>query len=104
MQKQQLIILACLLCIIPYITWADLGLPSVHAVCEIRLKDGRVIEGVILAARGGYVRHCDTNGFYYIYEIPEQHPVYAPGKFEIEVLFNTNFYAFQPSKGLTKPG
>jgi hypothetical protein len=45
-----LIVLACLC----GAASADLGDPTVQAVCRIKLTDGRSIEGFITIAAGGY--------------------------------------------------
>ncbi|HVP36688.1 MAG TPA: hypothetical protein VMT04_06790 [Terriglobales bacterium] len=73
------------------ISFAD-GLSDVLAVCKIELKDGKAIEGVVWVAQGGYNRYYDTNGFY----------LKLNQKIEKVVLFNTDFYAFQPDKGIVE--
>ncbi len=80
------------LLIIPVISHADMGLQDVQAVCKIELKNGKTIEGVMLVARGGYNRHHDTNGFY----------VVINNETVKVVLFNTDFYAIQPYKGIVE--
>ena len=80
------------LLIMPVISHADMGLQDVQAVCKIELKNGKTIEGVILVARGGYNRHYDTNGFYLVIN----------NETVKVILFNTDFYAIQPYKGIVE--
>jgi len=65
-------------------------LPDVLSVCKIELRDGKIVEGVILVAQGGSSRYYDTNGFYLVLN----------EKMEKILLFNPDFYAIQPYKGI----
>jgi hypothetical protein len=42
--------------------YADLGSPSINAICYVTLKDGKKIEGMIKIVSGGYGGYC-KNGF-----------------------------------------
>jgi len=88
---RKLIILCCFLLLISEVSLADC-LPDVLSVCKIELRDGKAIEGVILVAQGGYNRYYDTNGFYLVLN----------QKMVKVVLFNTDFYAIQPYKGIVE--
>jgi len=88
---RKLISLFLLLLFAPVISSAD-GLSDVLSVCKIELRDGRTIEGVVWVAQGGYNRYYDTNGFY----------IRLNPKTEKIVLFNTDFYAIQPYKGIVE--
>jgi|GEM_PF-3675825 len=89
---KQLILLFYLFLTVPYTSFADLGLPDIQAVCKIELKNGTVVEGVILIAEGSYAQYCDTNGFYFL----------IGTETEKAELFNIDFYAIQPYKGILK--
>jgi hypothetical protein len=73
---------------------ADLGNPDLQALCRVTLKDGTVIEGALLAARGGYQRYWDLNGFY----ITED-PVRVDSDFKLPVPFDFDFLALEPWTG-----
>jgi hypothetical protein len=73
---------------------ADLGSPDLQALCRVTLKDGTAIEGAILAAKGGYQRYWDINGFY----ITET-PVTVASDFKLPVLFDLDFLALEPWTG-----
>jgi hypothetical protein len=77
--------------IVPEVSFADC-LPDVLSVCKIELRDGKTIEGVIIVAQGGYNRYYDTNGFYLVLN----------QKIEKVLLFNPDFYAIQPYKGIVE--
>ncbi len=46
-------------------SFTDLGIPSIHAVCKVTLKNGEIIEGFVVFARGGYANKYQYNGFCY---------------------------------------
>ena len=69
--------------------YAGGGQNSIQGICKIQLKNGKIIEGVILVAGGGWVEYCDTNGFYLINKNGNEEPK----------LFDKNFIEIQPSKG-----
>jgi hypothetical protein len=75
---------------------ADLGSPYLQALCRVTLKDGTVIEGALLAARGGYQRYWDLNGFY----ITED-PVRVDSDFKLPVPFDFEFLTLEPWTGRT---
>ena len=75
---------------------ADLGNPDLQALCRVTLKDGTVIEGAVLAARGGYQRFWDLNGFY----ITEE-PLSVTSDFKLPVLFDFDFLTLEPWTGRT---
>lgn len=52
----------------PLASEADLGLPTMQAVCRISLKSGENIEGLIVVGTGFDDSHIDTNGFYILLE------------------------------------
>ena len=88
---RKLIFLFFFLWIAPAVSLAD-GLSDVLSVCKIELRDGKTIEGVIIVAHGGYNRYYDTNGFYLVLN----------QKIEKVLLFNPDFYAIQPYKGIVE--
>jgi hypothetical protein len=73
---------------------ADLGSPYLQALCRVTLKDGTTIEGAVLAARGGYQRYWDLNGFYIT-----ENPVSVTSDFKLPVLFDFDFLALEPWTG-----
>ncbi|MFH2107758.1 MAG: hypothetical protein ABII93_03735 [Chrysiogenia bacterium] len=73
---------------------ADLGNPDLQALCRVTLMDGTVIEGAVLAARGGYQRYWDVNGFY----ITET-PVSVNSDFKLPVFLDLDFLALEPWTG-----
>jgi hypothetical protein len=75
---------------------ADLGNPDLQALCRVTLKDGTVIEGALLAARGGYQRYWDLNGFF----ITET-PFSVTSDFKLPMLFDFDFLALEPWTGKT---
>lgn len=73
---------------------ADFGSPDLQAICRVTLKDGTVLEGAVLAAKGGFQRYWDLNGFY----ITEA-PVGGAADFKLPVFFDFNFLALEPWTG-----
>jgi hypothetical protein len=73
---------------------SDLGNPDLQALCRVTLNDGTVLEGAMLAAKGGYQRYWDVNGFY----ITEK-PVSAASDFKLPVLLDLDFLALEPWTG-----
>ena len=75
--------------------FADAGpSPDVQAVCKVTLKNGQVVEGIILVATGYFLSPDDqsyynTNGFLLTFDNGEKMPV----------LFNADFKAIEPHKG-----
>ena len=100
MFRRSMLITFCLLHSIPVITMADLGLADVQAICRVELKDGSVIEGVVLVAKGGYNRDYDLNGFYISIYVETSNFLAAPCTIDKEVLFDLNFFAIRPYKGI----
>ena len=88
---RKLIFLFCFLMLISEVSFADC-LPDVLSVCKIELRDGKTIEGIIIVGQGGYNRYYDTNGFYLMLN----------QKIEKVLLFNPDFYAIQPYKGIVE--
>jgi hypothetical protein len=74
---------------------ADLGNPDLQALCRVTLKDGTVIEGALLAARGGYQRYWDLNGFYIT-----ENPVRVDSDFKLPVPFDFEFLTLEPWTGM----
>ncbi len=68
---------------------ADLGRPDLQALCRIELKDNTVVEGAVLAARGGYRQHWEVNGFY----------ITADNNFKRPELFDLDFRTLEPWLG-----
>jgi hypothetical protein len=75
---------------------ADLGNPDLQALCRVTFKNGTVIEGALLAARGGYQRYWDLNGFYIT-----ENPVRVDSDFKLPVPFDFEFLTLEPWSGRT---
>jgi len=73
---------------------ADLGKPDLHALCRVTLKDGTIIDGAILAAKGGYQRYWDVNGFYITARTSS-----SDEGFKRAELFDLDFRALEPWTG-----
>ena len=86
----------------PCVVWADLGLANIQAVCKVELKDGSIVEGVMLVATGGYINKYDTYGFYLVIPRKENDVLVGPKTIEKAVLFNTDFHAIQPFEGIVE--
>ncbi|KJR41269.1 secreted protein [Candidatus Magnetoovum chiemensis] len=70
--------------------YADMGKPSVQALCRITLNSGGAVEGFIFLGRGGYQRYIDTNGFLIIHDTEK-----VKGINQI-IFFNLNLNAVEP--------
>lgn len=46
---------------------ADLGVPTIQAICKVTLKDGSTREGIISFGQGGYDYHYRPHGFCYVH-------------------------------------
>jgi hypothetical protein len=99
---KQLGVFLCTLYVIPCMVRADLGLPCVQAVCEVRLNDGTKVEGVVLVATGGYLLKFDNYGFLLLVERPQEEGIVGPTTIELAVLFDPTFYAIQPHEGIVE--
>ena len=84
------IIFSLLLLVLPASSLAGGRLPDVQAICRMTLKTGETVEGIVLIARGGSGRYCDTDGFY----------IELRDRPEIMVVFDLSFFAFEPDKGI----
>lgn len=62
------IVTGALLLVQPSHTQADLGNPTIQAICRISLTNGTSLEGVIETAGGGYSRYLNTHGILLIGE------------------------------------
>ncbi len=80
--------------------YADLPPPDLQAVCRATLKNGQIIEGVILVGFSGgrYKRYYDTNGFYMIVESSAFSRT-SDGKLDLGIPFSIDFRAIEPSLG-----
>lgn len=66
---------------------ADLGIPTIQAICKISLKNGKEVQGFILVSRGGYGQKYHPNGFCFVHE---------NGNYQL-LLFNLDFAIFTPN-------
>ena len=89
--RWQSILLITLIILLAVISpgYPDLGKPNIHAVCSIKLKDGKTVEGIILVGTGGYQKYVHTNGFYII----------VNENYKIPVLLSIDFRGIEPHKG-----
>jgi hypothetical protein len=46
---------------------ADLGIPTIQAICKVTLKDGTTKEGIISFGKGGYYYHYRPHGFCFVH-------------------------------------
>ena len=73
---------------------ADLGLPTIQAVCRIETNDGRVFEGMIETARGGYSSYFSTHGILLVRANAEE-PLNGKPEF-----FDLDFVSISPRVGI----
>ncbi len=100
-------ILCCLLFLSFSLAKADLGIPTIQAICKVTLKDGSTVEGMISFGEGGYAYHYRPHGFCFIHEMgavslklydfdfrsfePNRFHAYREGKARLYYLQNKNF-------------
>lgn len=46
---------------------ADLGIPTIQAICKVTLKDGTTTTGIISFGKGGYYYHYRPHGFCFVH-------------------------------------
>lgn len=73
---------------------ADLGLPTIQAVCRIETNDGSVFEGMIETARGGYSSYFSTHGILLV-RANAKDPLSGMPEF-----FDLNFGSISPGIGI----
>ena len=49
-------------------TKADLGAPTIQAICKVTLKDGKTVEGIITFGPGGYDYNYRPHGFCFVHD------------------------------------
>ena len=83
--KKILVIVLLNLCFIGNLK-ADLGAPTIQAICKITLKDGKTIEGIITFGPGGYEYNYKPHGFCFAHNNGEKQLI----------LFGFSFGLFDP--------
>lgn len=103
MSIKQLAVVVFTLCLIPCVLRADLGLPHIQAVCQVTLKDGTTVEGVVLVATGGYLLKFDNYGFLIVVDKPKNEGAVRHARaIEVAALFDLTFRAIQPYNGIVE--
>ena len=65
---------------------ADLGAPTIQAICKVTLKDGKIVEGIISFGSGGYEYNYRPHGFCFVHD---------NGTKQL-ILYNFSFQKFTP--------